>query len=155
VGYSVLTHVSRAEALEFTARLLGFLTRGGRAAFSFFDPWWVPPPSWAAAGVRSPGLSNLAERLERRRSDNPGVDVGRLLKLARQTELTWTTLVNDNELFFDPQEDGLSGNRTPHIYLTLCTPAYIRELFPAGQVLAPVPPKRFHCLVLGKPSGHE
>jgi len=153
LGHSVLTHVTRAEALEFTARLLEFLTEGGRAAFSFLDPWWVPPPAWTAAGVRSPGLSNLEERLERRRRDNPGVDVGGLLELARQAELTWTTLVNDDELYFDPDDDGLAADKPPRTYLTLCTPSYMRELFPTGRVLPPVPPQRFHCLILGEPSG--
>jgi 2-polyprenyl-3-methyl-5-hydroxy-6-metoxy-1,4-benzoquinol methylase len=150
VGWSVITHISKAEALDLAGQLLALLSSGGKAAFSFLDPAWVPPQGWARRD-ESPRLSNLRWRLEARREFKPEVDVAGLAARAMDTELSWTTLVNDDELVFNPEDDGLAGDKPPHAYLTFCTPAYMRELFPAGQVLGPVPPERFHCLILEVP----
>jgi hypothetical protein len=148
IGHSVITHVSKAETLEYVHRLLGFLTADGRAAFSFNDPSWTPPPGWAP-GLES--VSNLHERLLARQAVNPDVDVAGLLgRAARQAELTWVTLVNDDELYFDPDEDGLSGDKPSYDYTTFCTPEYMRRLFPSARIVDPVSPLPLHCLVLDR-----
>lgn len=149
VGWSIFTHVSRAETLEFGDQLLDFLTDDGKAAFSFIDPRFTPPPGWAREN-ESPGMSNLRWRLEARRATKPDLDVPGLLARAARTELTWTTLVNDDELFFDPDDDGISADKPNRGYLTFCTPEYMRQLFPRGEILEPVPPERFHCLVVDR-----
>jgi SAM-dependent methyltransferase len=149
VGWSIFTHVSKAEALELAAQLLDLLTDEGKAAFSFIDPTFTPPHGWARES-ESPGLSNLEWRLEARHTAKPEMDVAGLLERARQTELTWTTLVNDDDLFFDPDDDGLAGDKPNRAYVTFCTPDYMQRLFPSGQILDPVPPERFHCLIIDK-----
>lgn len=153
VGWSVFTHMSKAEALELADQLLGFLAEGGRAAFSFLDPGFTPPPGWAREN-ESPGMSNLRWRLEARRADKPDMDVAGLLALAGRTPLTWTTQLNEDQLVFDPDDDGVSAETPRRRYVAFCTPAYMRELFPHGEVLDPVPPERFHCLVLDQ-AGRE
>jgi hypothetical protein len=149
VGWSIFTHVSKAETLEFTDQLVNVLTDDGQAAFSFLDPTFTPPPGWAREN-ESPGMSNLRWRLEARRATRPDMDVAGLLARAEQAELTWTTLVNDDELVFDPDDDGIFAGKPNRFYLTFATPAYLRQLFPTGSVLDPLPPERFHCLVIGK-----
>lgn len=149
LGWSVFTHVSKAEMVEFTDRLMDLLHDDGTAAFTFFDPWWTPEPGWARQR-EAPGLSNLHWRLAARHETNPETDVPGLLALASRTEQTWTTLVNDDELFFDPDDDGLSPDKPEHTYITFCTPHYMRQIFPGAGILDPVPPERQSCLVLDK-----
>jgi hypothetical protein len=76
--------------------------------------------------------------------------VAALLARAENVEHTWTTLVNHDELYFDPDEDGIAGDKTPLLYQSFCTTDYMRHLFPDGRILDPVPPVRMHCLVLGR-----
>jgi hypothetical protein len=161
VGWSVFTHISKAETLELTGQLMELLADGGRAAFTFFDPWWTPPPG-LARDSESPGLPNLHWRLEACRTSRPALDVPGMLARARDSELTWTTLVNGDELFFDPDDDGLSEgsiarggttalqppDKPERTYITFCTPDYMSRLFPGAQILAPAPPERQHCLIL-------
>jgi 2-polyprenyl-3-methyl-5-hydroxy-6-metoxy-1,4-benzoquinol methylase len=151
VGWSVFTHVSKAEMFDLADRLLDMLTDEGRAAFSFIDPMFTPPPGWARE-KESPGLSNLQWRLEARHATKPEMDVAGLLAKAEETELTWATLVNDDELTFDPDDDGLTGDQPNKAYVTFCTPDYMRQLFPKGEVLDPAPPERLHCLIIDKAS---
>jgi hypothetical protein len=148
VGWSIFTHVSKAETLEYADRLLDFLTDDGMAAFSFLDPGFTPPPGWARPD-ESPGMSNLRWRLAARGAANPGVDVAGLVARAERADLTWTTLVNDDELLTDPDDDGVAAGKPNRGYLTFATPAYLGQLFPHGTILDPVPPERFHCLVIG------
>lgn len=149
VGWSVFTHVSKAEMFEFTDQLMNLLVDDGVAAFTFIDPSWTPPAGWVRDS-EAPGLSNLAWRLEARHATNPDMDVPALLELADRTEQTWTTLVNDDELFFDPDDDGLAEDKPQRAYITFCTTDYMRRLFPGARVLDPVPPERQHCVVLDK-----
>src|SRR5256885_9818571 len=46
LAHSVFTHASKAETLELAGQLAGLLAEGGKAAFSFIDPRWAPPPEW-------------------------------------------------------------------------------------------------------------
>jgi Methyltransferase domain len=149
VGWSVFTHISKAEMFELTGQLMDLLADGGQAAFTFIDPWWTPAPGEAREG-ESPGLSNLHWRLEARHATKPGMDVPGLLDLASRTEQTWTTLVNDDELYFDPDDDGLSADKPHRAYITFCTTSYMRRLFPGARVLDPVPPERQHCVILDR-----
>lgn len=151
VAWSVITHVSKAETLDLTRQLLPLLADGGRAAFSFIDPRWMPQPGWVRDN-EFPGLGNLHWRLAARRKTNPDMDVDGMLARASEADLTWTTMVNDDELIFDPGDDGLTADKPPHYYITFCTPEYMRQLFPSGEILEPVRPERFHCLVIDKAS---
>lgn len=154
LGHSVFTHVSKAETLEYADRLLSFLTDEGRAAFSFIDPWWSPPEGradeFSALFADPPSICNLRWRLQRPTEDKPETDVDALVARARQNELTWTTLVNQDQLILDP-DDALAGQKGGH-YITFCTPDYMRQLFPNGRIADPVPPVRLHCLVIDRTS---
>jgi SAM-dependent methyltransferase len=149
IGHSVITHVSKAETLELVHRLLDFLTDDGQAAFSFLDPTWTPPPGWAP---ELSSISNLHERVLARQAVNPDIDVAALLAQAEKAELTWVSLVNDDELYFDPDDDGLSADKPSYDYSTLCTTEYMRQLFPRARILDPVSPIRMHCLLLDRSS---
>jgi 2-polyprenyl-3-methyl-5-hydroxy-6-metoxy-1,4-benzoquinol methylase len=151
VGWSIFTHVSKAETLELADQLLDMLTEEGRAAFSFIDPWFTPPAGWAREG-ESPGLSNLEWRLENRAQIKTEMDVPAMVARCRETGMTWTTLVNDDDLYFDPDDDGLSADKPNLAYLTMTTPEYMQQLFPKGEILDPVPPERLHCLIIDKHS---
>jgi hypothetical protein len=161
LGHSVFTHVSKAETLEYADQLVAMLTDDGTAAFSFIDPWWVPPPGRAGefgdAGGNSSSACNLRWRLERHRLYKPEMDVAGLLARAERSTLTWVTLVNHDQLHFDPDDDGLAADTRGPNYDTFCTTHYIRQLFPSGQIVEPVAPVRMHCLILDKaarsPSG--
>ena len=149
VAWSVITHVSRAETLDLVEQLVPLLADGGRAAFSFIDPRWTPPAAWAR-DAEFPGLSNLHWRLAARQETSPGMDVAGMLARADEADLTWATLVNDDDLIFDPDNDGLSADKPPIYYITFCTPEYMQKVFPNGKILDPVRPERFHCLVIEK-----
>jgi SAM-dependent methyltransferase len=151
VAWSVITHVSKAETLELVEQSTRFLADGGRAAFSFIDPSWTPPPGWAR-DTEYPGMSNLQWRLEVKRVTSPELDVAGLLRRAQETTLNWATLVNEDELTLDPDDDGLSEGKPPRYYLTFATEEYMRELFPRARILDPVPPERMHCLVIDRDS---
>lgn len=150
VAYSVITHVSKAETLELVGQLLPLLADGGKAAFSFVDPRWTPPPGWARDN-EFPGLSNFHWRLAARAQTWPDADVPGMLARAEKADLTWATQVNVDELIFDPDDDGLSPGKQPRYYMTFCTAEYMRELFPDAKILSPVRPERFHCLVIDSP----
>ncbi|GLY71157.1 class I SAM-dependent methyltransferase [Amycolatopsis taiwanensis] len=152
VGHSVFTHVPQAEMLEFAEQLLDFLTDDGKAAFSFMDPLWQPPLDNADAFANKYAptrMSNLQWRLRRHQEEFPDTDVPALIaRAAEQTELTWVTLTN-GELFFGAA-GGLTDDRPNRHCDTFCTPAYMRQLFPNGQIVDPVAPVRMHCLVIDK-----
>jgi SAM-dependent methyltransferase len=153
IGHSVLTHVPRTEALELTDQLVGFLADDGKAAFSYLDPWWTPPPDNADEFANQHArtrMSNLRYRLERHHEAIPNMDVAGLLALAERTGLTWTTLTN-GMLFFDPDSE-LPGAAPSVLCDMLCTTAYMRQLFPNGRIVDPVPPVRMHCLILDRAS---
>ncbi|HEY2577243.1 MAG TPA: class I SAM-dependent methyltransferase [Streptosporangiaceae bacterium] len=149
VAWSVITHVSQAETLDLIEQLMPLLADGGRAAFSFIDPYWTPPAGWAR-DTEFPGLSNLHWRLAAREETSSGMDMAGMLTRASEASLTWTTLVNDDELIFDPDDDGLSADKPPNYYITFCTPEHMQKLFPTGKIVDPVRPERFHCLVIDK-----
>jgi hypothetical protein len=149
VGWSIFTHVSKAEMFEFTDQLMDMLTDDGVAAFSFLDPNWKPPDGWVR-DRESPGLANLHWRLDGLHETKPELDVAGLLDLAGRTEQTRTTLVKDDNLYFDPDDDGLSEDKPQRAYITFCTPDYMRKLLPTGKVLDPVPPERHNCVILDK-----
>jgi hypothetical protein len=153
IGHSVFTHVPQTEALELADQLLHFLTDDGTAAFTFIDPRWTPPPEGGDAFANEHArtrMSNLRYRLERHREAVPDMDVVELLAQAERTELTWTTLTN-GRLFFDPDSD-LPGALPSVLCEMLCTTAFMRQLFPKGQIIDPVAPIRMHCLILDKAS---
>lgn len=149
LAWSVITHVSKAETFDLIGQLMPLLADGGTAAFSFLDPCWTPPEGWVRE-TELPGLSNLHWRLASQQETNPDMDTAGMLARADAATQTWTTLLNDDELIFDPDDDGLSAGKPPLYYNTYCTARYMQELFPGGKVLDPVPPERFHCLVIEK-----
>jgi hypothetical protein len=135
--------------LEIVDYLLEHLTDDGKLAFTFIDPRWTPPSGWARAG-ESPGLSNLHWRLAARHETKPEMDVPGLLAHAENTPLTWATLVNDDELFFDPDDDGLAEDKPQRAYITFCTPEYMSRLYPGAQIRMPAKPERQHCVIIDK-----
>lgn len=169
IAWSVVTHNSKAETLDLIDQLMGLLTEDGRLAFTFLDPNWSPPPSWARATER-PGLSNLHGLLEGRREVHRDIDVPALLARAERLDLTWVNLVNGDELIFDPDDAGLTedqrysraapeayaldpSHRAWRTYVTCCTPAYMHRLFPDAEIRPPVEPERHHCAILDARKG--
>jgi len=151
LAWSVFTHTSKAEMVELVDQLQGFLAEGGTLAFTFLDPSFDPPAGWARER-EVPGLDNLRWRLDARRRLNPAVDVEALAReaLAREAggSFTWVTLVNDDELHLGPDDDGIEEGKETKAYITLCTEAYMRSVYPRAEVLPPVRPDRQSCCVI-------
>ncbi|HKT01135.1 MAG TPA: class I SAM-dependent methyltransferase [Rugosimonospora sp.] len=149
VAWSVFTHNNQAELLDLVGQARTLLAPGGSLAFSFLDPQWTPPPGWARPGDW-PGLSNLHRLLmDRKKVDTPAdwTPTEALTRAARR-ELTYVTLVNSEELCFDPDDDGISPGSPPQRYIAFCTVPHMHTLFPDAVVLPPVRPERQHCVVL-------
>lgn len=159
VSFSVFTHTSQAEMLEHVTRLRSFLAPGGVLAFTFLDPNWVAPPGWAPAwtggadGVQRSNLHHYLEvnpYVERRLAENPDlkIDVAGMLARAAATELTYVTVVNDDELYLDPDADGVAPDKPNLRYLTFCTAEHMQRLFPDAEIRPPILGERQHCAVL-------
>jgi hypothetical protein len=131
LAYSVFTHTPEAEMRELVGQLRDRLTGDGRLAFTFLDPGFVPPSGWARED-EMPGLSNLRWRLAAAGTpDVPGAPGAS----------GWVTLAG--------REWGATGD-DGSAYITLCTEAYMRGIFPDGRVLPPPPGARHSCCVLRK-----
>lgn len=151
IGWSIFTHVSKDETLELADQILDMMTDKGKAAFTFLDPLFTPPVGWVRDS-ESPGLSNLARRLEARSEVKPEMDVAGLMNRAMATQMDWVTLLNEDDLIFGPDEDGISTDKPNRAYCTFCTHEYMCLLFPKGQILHPVPPERQSCVIFDKAS---
>lgn len=157
LAFSVFTHTSKAEMLELVDQLSGMLSENGTLAFTFLDPTWVGERNNVGTPDTMvplpPGASNLHWGLRRRADVNPEIDVDALLaQAAAQPRQTWTTLVDNRDLIFDPDYDsavaGDEVERARHIYLTFCTADYMQRLYPQAQILPPAPREWQHCAIL-------
>jgi hypothetical protein len=128
--------------IELVHRLETFLDVGGRLVFTFLDPHWVTFDEDPYPG------SNLRWRLQKRKEINPAIDVEALLEKAKNAQ--WCTLVNDDDLYLDDEDDGQQNAREKKAYVVLCTPEYMKTLFPDGEIKAPTKPERHHCCIIRK-----
>jgi SAM-dependent methyltransferase len=167
VAWSVVTHNSKAETMGFVDQLMGLLTADGKLAFTFMDPLWTASPGWARES-EAPGKSNLHWSLAAHHESK--ADVAGLLEKAKKADLTWVNLIDD-ELVFDPDDDGLSvekggasaaapdepspEHRNRRTYLSFCTPEYMSRLFPKAQIRPPVRPERHHCAIIDAYKGTD
>jgi len=138
LAYSVFTHTSRTEMLQLTDDLMSRLNDGGALAFTFLDPTHAVSASEAA---------NLRMFLQRRiRLGNGLIDA----MLDRARGAAWCTLANqdlyvEHESLKPYRKDEMEG------YLTFYTPACIKTIFPAGEVVPPPGDLSIHhCCILRK-----
>lgn len=153
LALSVFTHTSKAEMLDLVAQLRALLVPGGVLAFTFFDPYWMTPDDWRPVTPprhAPPGMSNFRWMVRRRLDVSPHVNTDALADRAERVPLlTWTTLVNNEELYFDPDQDGFRPGRRARSYLTFSTAQYIHFLYPDAIIREPVEPEPQHCCILG------
>jgi SAM-dependent methyltransferase len=144
LALSVFTHTPRSEMLELVRNLEQLLNHGGRLAFTFFDPHYVPPGSDA---------SNLKYYFEMRVPDLSATEVD--AQVAGVRGAGWCALRNgeleiESERPEDPRGNPEGG------YLAFYTPEYFQSLFPHGEIRTPVEPfSRQHCCIItnGKSDG--
>ncbi|HEU4390526.1 MAG TPA: class I SAM-dependent methyltransferase [Blastocatellia bacterium] len=140
LSYSVFTHTSKSEMLELISQLRGLLAPKGVLAFTFIDPRWSVPDDPLYP------FCNLKWRLEKRRQVNPSVDVDALHR--KGSKARWCTLVNDDDLYIDDEPERQYSAGEKHAYITLCTPQYMKSLFPEATVVPPPGHERQHCCIL-------
>jgi dTDP-4-amino-4,6-dideoxygalactose transaminase/SAM-dependent methyltransferase len=149
LAWSVFTHTSRAEMRNLVAKLRSLLTEDGVLAFTFIDPLFEPPEQWARED-EAPGLDNLAWRLAAtQRFNSHALTVA---EQARRSELSWSTLVNNEELVLDPTDEWIQQGEERSQYITFCTAEHMRSIYPDARMLPPVRPERHSCCVLRKPA---
>jgi SAM-dependent methyltransferase len=138
LALSVFTHTPQSEMLELVKNLEHVLNRGGRLAFTFFDPNYVPPGS---------DVSNLKYYLETRAPDLSKSEIDAQVDRVRGAR--WCALRN-GELQIGSEDENLRGN--PELgYLAFYSPDYFQSLFPRGEIRTPVEPfSRQHCCVITK-----
>ncbi len=135
IASSVFTHTSKAEMLQTINHLRSRLRPGGKLAFTFHDPHYVPPEG---------GANNLNHYLELR-IINP---YRRLAFADKGKYAKWCTLAA-RDLYVEHEDLRPYALDEQGSYLTFYTSDYIARLFPQGEVLGPVPPFiRHHCCVL-------
>jgi len=144
LALSVFTHTPRSEMLELVRNLEQLLNHGGRLAFTFFDPHYVPPGS---------DMSNLKYYLEMRVPDlsETAIDT----QVAGMRGARWCALRNGELEIESERPEDLRGNPEGG-YLAFYKPEYFQSLFPHGEIRTPVEPfSRQHCCVItnGKSDG--
>lgn len=165
VGYSVATHLRTGEFLGLVDELNALAADGGVIALSFLDPTWYIPEGWS--DVAEPGMTVLEWWIRRVNPSTESVNtlLARATGAARANDLTWVTVSDVGDLRLDPADDAwhvqLPGAdagpiirwraAAPHeqtLYLTLCTPDYMRQLLPDARIRPPVRPSIHHCVVI-------
>jgi hypothetical protein len=148
VSYAVFAHTSKAEMRELVEQLLPMLADGGALAFTFIDPYFDPPEGWLRDW--EPQVDNLTWRL----SAGPIPDrvAAEVAAHARGSELTWATLVNNEDLVLESGDDWIRMGDERSQYIAFCTEEHMRSIFPGAEVLPPVPPERHSCCVIRTPS---
>jgi len=139
LALSVFTHTPLTEMLELAKNLEQLLNRGGRLAFTFFDPHYVPPGSV---------VSNLKYYVEMRAPDlsETAIDT----QVARARGARWCVLRNGDLEVESERRENVRGN-SERGYLAFYTPEYFQSLFPSGEIRTPVEPfSRQHCCVITK-----
>ena len=139
LALSVFTHTPQSEMLELAKNLEQLLNWGGRFAFTFFDPHYVPPDS---------NVSNLKYYFEMRAPDLSETAIDAQVDRVRGAR--WCALANgeleiESERLENVRENSEGG------YLAFYTPKYFQSLFPRGEIRTPVEPFfRQHCCVITK-----
>ena len=144
LALSVFTHTPRSEMLELVRNLEQVLNHGGRLAFTFFDPHYVPPGS---------DVGNLKYYLEMRVPDLSETEVD--TQVAGVRGARWCALRNGELEIESERPEDLRGSPEGG-YLAFYTPEYFQNLFPHGEIRTPVEPfSRQHCCVIrnGKSDG--
>ena len=144
LALSVFTHTPRSEMLELVRNLEQLLNHGGRLAFTFFDPHYVPPGS---------DVSNLKYYLEMRVPDlsETAIDT----QVAGVRGARWCAVRNGELEIESERPEDLRGNPEGG-YLAFYQPEYFQSLFPHGEIRILVEPfSRQHCCVItnGKSDG--
>jgi SAM-dependent methyltransferase len=139
LALSVFTHTPQSEMIELVNNLEQLLNRGGRFAFTFFDPHYVPPGS---------DVSNLKYYFEMRAPDLSGTAIDAQVDRVRGAR--WCALRNGELEIESERLENVRGNPEPE-YLAFYTPKYFQSLFPRGEIRTPVEPfSRQHCCVITK-----
>ena len=139
LALSVFTHTPKTEMIELVSSLEGVLNEGGRLAFTFFDPHYVPPDSQ---------VCNLTYYLKRKWPGlaKPEIDG----QVERTRRASWCALANGELEVEDEGLDKLRGDPGKG-YLVFYSPGYFKSLFPHGEILSPVNPfPRQHCCIITK-----
>jgi SAM-dependent methyltransferase len=144
LALSVFTHTPQSEMIELVSNLEHVLNQGGRLAFTFFDPNYVPPGS---------DVSNLKYYFEMRSPDLSESEID--AQVDRVRGKSWCALQNSELEIESERRKNLNGN-PERGYLAFYTPEYFQGLFPRGEIRTPVEPfPRQHCCVItnGKSDG--
>jgi hypothetical protein len=121
--------------LELVAQLDHRLTVNGVLAFTFIDPHFNPA---RANGKVHPGYydgSNLRQRLESQKDNEPNIDAQLLMEKARYA--AWCTLVNDDDLYIETDKLIQYEKDEKRSFCTFYTAEYMKGIFPDAAVLAP------------------
>jgi SAM-dependent methyltransferase len=139
LALSVFTHTPQNEMIELVKNLEQLLNRGGRLAFTFFDPNYVPPGS---------DVTNLKYYLEMRAPDLSETEIDAQVDRVRGD--CWCALRNGELEIESERLKSLPGNPDPG-YLAFYSPDYFQSLFPRGEIRTPVEPfARQHCCIVTK-----
>jgi hypothetical protein len=129
-------------------------------AFTFIDPDFNPATSGASPQPEYYRGSNLRQRLERLKVNNPALAVDAVLQKARDAQ--WCILAND-DLYLDSESLKQYEENEKESYCTFYTEAYMRTIFPQAEILPPrhgaYPPSAEsvlqHCCILRKGAAND
>jgi hypothetical protein len=152
LAYSVFTHTSKADMIEFVGALRGLLVETGLLAFTFKDPHYVLPTGYSSLVREHDPPTNLGLRLERIKQQNPSLPVQQRLREAAGCD--WCTLINDGNLYLGHEGPADHLHETKALYDTFYTASYMNKIFPDATIL-PSPPQddpegreMQHCCIL-------
>jgi hypothetical protein len=153
LAYSVFTHTSKADMIEFVGALRGLLVETGLLAFTFKDPHYVLPRGYSSLLKDHRPPTNLGLRLERIKEQNPSLPVQQRLREAAGAD--WCTLINNGDLYVGPDDNLDPDIESKNLYDTFYTASYMRQIFPEATILAspeeydPQGREMQHCCILG------
>jgi SAM-dependent methyltransferase len=137
LALSVFTHTAKTEMIEIVNHLQGLLNAGGRLAFSFFDPHYIPQDS---------DVCNLRYYLQQRASGLSDQELDALTNRARGASRC--TVTNGAVEIEDKGLRSVQGIEEEG-YLVFYTPEYLQTIFPHGKMVEPVGSfPRQHCCII-------
>jgi SAM-dependent methyltransferase len=137
LALSVFTHTSKTEMIEIVKHLSNLLNDGGRLAFSFFDPHYIPPESDAC---------NLKYYIQLGTTPPPFSEIDVLMN--RASGASWCALPNGE---LEIEREGMERFRglQEESYLAFYTPRYLQTIFPWSRIVNPIDPfPRQHCCII-------
>jgi hypothetical protein len=141
LAYSVFTHVDVWEMDHLTGRLMSLLNAGGAFAFTFIDHNFHSWPD------QYPG-NNLMWRLDR--MNLPGIENIAARTIEKVKDAAWFRLVGDGDIYLAdesiPEPERYEG-QDYHVFHTM---EFMRQHFPAAEILPPANQEMQHCCVLRK-----